>query len=229
MCALHITRASCQVSVRVVMLLSYFNRVSCMLAAPLYPTQHKAQTISTNFVRQTIHNILWTILVISTLTCDYFIYKSWTTEYDENVNNFVFAGLISIFTIILLIYLWRKDNPKTTFKNFIKYAVLILGTPLTLTLLIVYIKFFHMSFVSSTYSTNSGRTYKSDKYRNSFKATNILIDNNLSNSPDTFISVIDHAGHLDELYRLENGDSIIIDLSDLSHLTEQQRKELVTY
>jgi hypothetical protein len=180
-------------------------------------------------MRQTIHNILWSTLIVSVLTCDYFIYKSWTTEYDENVNNFALAALISFLNTALLIYLWRKSNSRSISIIFVKYFSLFLGTPITLTLLIIYINYIPMGFISSTYSTKPNRTYKADKYRNSFKATNILIDNNLSANPDTIVGIIDNDGNVIEVYRVKAGDTTDIKLSELTFLTDEQRKELLTY
>jgi len=180
-------------------------------------------------MRQRIHDILWLTIATTTIIFGYYIYKAWTTEYDENVNSLALAILLSVFTLIILIYLVRTDLGKNKLKTFIKYFTLFLGTPIALIYPWVYLTFFQMSFISMGYSTKPNKTYQVEKFRNYFKAQNILVDENLSQNPDTIIGVILRNGIIDQLYRVKRGDTMNLTRTDIEYLTKEQIKALTTY
>src|SRR5690606_23059433 len=137
----------------------------------------------------------------------FFIYKAWTTEYDTNFGFLILAFFISVFTTIGLVYLIRKDFSKNTLKTFIKYFSLLLGTPIALIGLWIYVGIFHMNFISLGYSTKPNKTYQIEKFRNYFKAQNTLVDENLSQNSDTIVGIILRDGTVDQLFRVKMGDT----------------------
>lgn len=71
-------------------------------------------------MRQRTRNILWFLIFANTVLFWYYIYQSYVTEYESEVVSeydiniaYLIAVIISVVTIILLVYLHLKDN----FKN----------------------------------------------------------------------------------------------------------------
>ncbi len=192
-------------------------------------TDIKTRHNSTNFMRQRIYDILWLTLAGTTIVFGYYIYKSWTTEYDENVNALAIAVLISIFTTIVLVYLIFKDSIKNKLKTCIKYFTIFCGTPITLLFFWTYIGIFQMNFIYTSYSTRPNKPYQAEKYRNYFKAKNILINENLSVKPDTIVGIVLRNGTVDQIFRLKMGDTINLGHTEIEKLTKEQIIELTTY
>lgn len=159
----------------------------------------------------------------------YFLYVSWTTDYDKNVNNLVYSILTSFFNLILIVYLNKKVQLKTRRKRILKYFIILFGTPFVFIFVILYCSTFKMNYVSSYYSTRPKESYKVEKFRNIFKARNTVINENLSNQPDTIICEVKKNGNILKLYRLKYGQKIAFKISELKKLTEKQQKELITY
>jgi hypothetical protein len=178
---------------------------------------------------QSLKNYFWISIIATTLLVWYFFYVAWTTEYDENANNLVYSILTSILNLILLLYLDKKEQLKTTGKKLLKFLVILFGTPLTFIFVILYCSTLKMNYVTTTYSAKPKETYQVGKFRNLFKARNTLINKNLSKNLDTIVCEVKKNGNIQKLYRLKNGQKVAFNFTELKKLSEKQQKELISY
>jgi heme/copper-type cytochrome/quinol oxidase subunit 2 len=129
-------------------------------------------------MRQRTRNILWFLIFANTVIFWYCIYQSYVTEYESEVVSeydiniaYLIAVIISVVTIILLIYLHIKDNLNNKKKSLVKFSVFLFGTPIALIFVKIYFKFFYMLPIS--YITDTKGTFEMEKSRNYFKAKNM--------------------------------------------------------
>lgn len=175
-----------------------------------------------------IYDVLWAVVLLTTITLWFFLYKSWTTEYDENIAFLIFAILISILTSIILYYLIVKDKVKHKTKAIIKFISMILGTPISLIFIWTYFQFFHMKYISTEYSTMPKNNYELEKFRNSFKSRNTLIDEDFAVKSDTIVSVITNNGDIEELYRIVKNGTIKLKIGEIRYLTKEKMRGLTS-
>ena len=86
-----------------------------------------------------------------------------------------------------------------------------------------------MNFIYTSYSTRPNKPYQAEKYRNYFKAKNILINENLSVKPDTIVGIVLRNGTVDQIFRLKMGDTINLGHAEIEKLIKEQIRELTTY
>ena len=179
--------------------------------------------------KNNICNVLWGVVLLTTLTLWFFLYKSWTTEYDEDIAYLILAVLISLLNATILFYLFIRDKTGHTVKVFIKFISLFLGTPVTMIFIWIYFDFFHMKYSSTQYSVMPKNNYTLEKFGNSFKSRNTLIDEDFAGKADTIISVISSDGHIEELYRVIKNDTVKLNIGEIRYLTKEKMKVLISY
>jgi transcription elongation GreA/GreB family factor len=71
--------------------------------------------------------------------------------------------------------------------------------------------------------------YELEKFRNSFKSRNTLIDEDFAVKPDTIVSVITNSGDIEELYRIVKNDTIKLKVGQIRYLTKEKMRGLTSY
>jgi lipopolysaccharide/colanic/teichoic acid biosynthesis glycosyltransferase len=132
--------------------------------------------------------------------------------------------------MILLILYSNKVKVIRKRDKVIKIIIFIIGTPLTLILIIFYFLTLKMNYVNSSYYNNENKNFKIVKFRNIFYARNTLILENLSKYPDTLYGEVSNNGKKIVVYKKENSIKIYIDIFEAKKkLSNKQYKELTTF
>jgi len=176
-----------------------------------------------------IRKIFWLIIGITPFLFWTEIYRASTTEYDENWAHFFLAVFISFLTVGLLIFVRNDFTTNIKLKRFVKYFSILVASPLTVGLIIVYQMTIPMQWKWSSSHSNNGKSYSDIKKRNYFKAENYLIIDNLSSTPDTIKATVNRKGELKELVKIKNGMENKIELLDLNNLSDNQKENLMEY
>ncbi|GAB3981427.1 hypothetical protein GCM10028806_50950 [Spirosoma terrae] len=82
-------------------------------------------------MRGAISTILWGILCITPLAVIYYIFKAFTSEYDEDIAAFICALGLGCLTIVVLITLKIIDESVYLQRHRLRLYAGILGTPFT--------------------------------------------------------------------------------------------------
>jgi hypothetical protein len=157
------------------------------------------------------------------------IYRASTTEYDENWAHFFLAVFVSFLTVGLLVFNRNSLQFKARFRQVIKLTSLLLASPLTVGLIVLYQMTIPMQWKWSSSHVKDGKSYSDIKKRNYFKAENYLILDNLTADADTILVVVTRSGEIEKIERFESGQRIELNNSILDGLTEKQREKLTEY
>lgn len=180
-------------------------------------------------MRRILEKIAWTILCLTPFIFWWEIYRASTTEYDENWAHFFLAVFISFSTVGILVFIRKSLLFTIKFRKIVKLTSLLLSSPLTVGLIILYQMTIPMQWKWSGSHVNDGKSYSDIKKRNYFKAENYLILDDLTEHADTIMTVVTRDGEIEKVMRLKDGQEIELDTSILNDLTEKQRKNLTEY
>ena len=180
-------------------------------------------------MRQTLDKISWLILCLTPILFWWEIYRASTTEYDENWAHFFLAVFVSLLTVGLLIFNRNSLQFRARLRQVIKLTSLLLASPITVGLLILYQMTIPMQWKWSGSHVNDGKSYSDIKKRNYFKAENYLILDDLTTNADTIKTVVTRNGEIERIVRLEGGQEIELKESILDELTEKQKQNLIEY
>jgi hypothetical protein len=182
------------------------------------------------FDKLNFNNSLLCLCVGITVLFWYFFYKFTTTEYDENANNLAYSILTAFLNMMLLILHSNKVEIISKRDKVIKIIIFVIGTPLTLILIIFYFLTLKMNYVNSSYFNNENKSFEIVKFRNIFYARNTLILNNLSKNSDTLYGEVSKNGKKIIIYKKENSIKIYVDNFEAKKkLSKKQYKELTTF
>ena len=176
-----------------------------------------------------LKNISWIVIGLAPFLFWFEMYRAWTTEYDENWGHFFLAIIISFITVGLLIFVRNDASNSSVLKRVIKLIAILLASPVTVGLIVVYLQMVPMRLVWSGGYTDKGKSYSDEKKRNFFKAENILIIDNPGERPDSLKAIVKKNGQLEMLVRINNGREIPISKAELEILTPKQRRILLEY
>ncbi|WP_303917906.1 hypothetical protein [Draconibacterium sediminis] len=180
-------------------------------------------------MKRILLRILWILVCLSPILFWYLIYKASQSEYDDNWAFFFIAVFVSIGTVISLLTLRKLDKQNYRNRKVIRLYSNILGTPIAILFIWIYIDFIQMNYKWSSVHVNEGKSYSDHKSRNIFKADNLIVLDDLTDSPDSISSVIKRNGEIEKLFKHENGRLIEISVSEIDYLTEKQKKALLEY
>jgi hypothetical protein len=158
----------------------------------------------------------------------YFLYNSYTLEYDENVNNFVYSFPISIITILCLIIYSKRTIIKGILHKSLFYFILIFGTPITYLLIISYFLTLKMNYENTTYSNEENSTSEVTKFKNIFEAENTLIIA-YKNKIDTIKATVTSKGKIKRIYKVNKGNEININIKTLDYIPKKKLEEITKY
>jgi hypothetical protein len=180
-------------------------------------------------MRQTLDKISWLILCLTPILFWWEIYRASTTEYDENWAHFFLAVFVSFLTVGILVFNRKSLQFKNKFILVIKLTSLLLASPITVGLIILYQMTIPMQWKWSSSHVKDGKSYSDIKKRNYFKAENYLILDDLTTEADTILVVVTRSGEIEKIERFEGGQRIELNNSILDDLTEKQRDKLTEY
>ncbi len=172
--------------------------------------------------------ILWLIISIIPILFWYFVYKASITEYEENVIYFFLAVIISITTTICLILLRLFDTENFRKRKIIRIYSNLLGTPITVIALILYIENIQMSWKWNQHSSTEEHSYNITKRQNIFKSEYELILDKFSTNPDTIISNVKRNGDI-EIYKKINGKLSEISDEEIEKIKQKEYKKILEY
>lgn len=174
------------------------------------------------------NSLLISIALLSTIIFWYFLYNSYTLEYDENVNNFVYSFPISIITILCLIIYSKRTIIKGILHKSLFYFILIFGTPITYLLITSYFLTLKMNYESTTYSNEENSTSEVTKFKNIFEAENTLIIA-YKDKIDTIKATVTSKGKIKRLCKVNKGNEININFKTLDYIPKKKLEEITKY
>ena len=108
-------------------------------------------------MKRKLLRILWILVCLTPILFWYLIYKASQSEYDDNWAFFFIAVFVSIGTVISLLTLRKLDKQNYRNRKVIRLFSNILGTPIAIFFIWIYIDFIQMNYKWSSVFVNEGR------------------------------------------------------------------------
>ena len=150
--------------------------------------------------------IIWIIVALLPFVIWFLLYKVYNSEYDDNITFFIQSVLLSLLTVILLVFLRLKDPENFKKFKWLNAFVMLFGSPLSYIFAWAYMYFISMSWEWTQDISTKEEKYSLSKYQNFFKTRYVYYDA-LTNA-DTLLITVTRNDNVQSVKTLKDGHEI---------------------
>lgn len=159
--------------------------------------------------------ILWVVAIVNPIAICFLLYKSYNSEYDENITFFNQSLILSCVTLVVLLLFISIDKKSFQKYTLIKYLFFFIGSPITC--YYVWVCMISAPMLWKGAEQNYQKKYSITVYQNSLKRKYVYHDDQQLNT-DTVVITVKRNGNLLSLKTLIAGEGFDINIDQIPNI-----------
>lgn len=174
-----------------------------------------------------VKKIVWVVVSLLPFTIWFLLYKAYNSDYDDNVGFLIQSILLSILTLALFLFLWRKDRDTFRKAKWLNAFIILFGSPLTFVFVWAYMFFIPMSWQWTQDISKKEEKYTLSKYQNFFKTRYVYYD--AQTKADTLIITVTRNDKIQSVKTIKDGQEIETAIENLPNKERLAKLGLFKY